>query len=479
MKKTISTLLLVGALAAALLAGGWSHERPGAPASPAILQVRYDRESAPPGSVTVRPELQQLLGVQVRPVAKTAGAHSLRLLGRVVPEETRVYKVNAGIEGLIREVAPVTTGDHVQTDQLLATFSSPSSYNIIQLYILNLGSVDRIQQRAATGSVEAEAAPAGNANLQQRVDQMENLGMSARQMAEVRRTRQVPASIEVRAPAAGVVLERSVTPGLKFDRGMELYRIADLSRVWIVADVFEHDAQALLPGQTVTVTLPGQSRSFPATVSAVRPTFDPVTRTLKVRLEAANPDDRLRPDMFVDITVPVRVPPTLAVPAEALLEAGLQQTVFVERRAGVFEPRAVTTGARFGDQVEITQGLAPGERIVVAGTFLLDSESRMQRAGAGATGHQHHAPLQAATSPGGPAAATGSPAHMHGGQMQAADSPSDATPPAAMSVPMPAGHKHPSAMVMEQAQAIPTAAVAPDPSSPHSHSGHSHGEGQP
>jgi multidrug efflux pump subunit AcrA (membrane-fusion protein) len=341
----------------------------------------------------------------------------------------------------------------VQKDQLLATFSSPSSYNIIQLYILNMGSVDRIQQRAAAGSVEAEAGGAGDANLQQRTDQLLNLGMSPRQMAEIRRTRQVPPRIELLAPADGILLERSVTPGQKFDRGAELFRLADLRKVWILADVFENDARALHPGQTVTVTLPAQARRFPATVSAVPPTFDPLTRTLKVRLEAANPDDTLRPDMFVDVTVPVQVPPTLAVPAEALLDTGLQQTVFVERGAGVFEPRPVTTGQRFGDQVAITQGLTAGERIVVAGTFLLDSESRMKRAGSGATGHMHHGQMEAAASSSGPAATPVSTGHMHDGHMH-----------------LPA---------TEPARAIPAAAVAPEPTGAHNHTGHQHGANQP
>ncbi|HSB79355.1 MAG TPA: efflux RND transporter periplasmic adaptor subunit [Candidatus Methylomirabilis sp.] len=377
-------------------------------------------ESSPaeaPGTVTINPERQQLIGVQARPVAKAAVTQSLRLLGRVAPDEARVYRVNAGIEGFIREVAPVTTGDHVTKDQLLATFSAPNAYNVIQLYILNLGAVDRIVQSTAAGSVDAQAAPAGAANLQLRVDQMEQLGVSPRQMEEIRRTRQIPQSIQILSPADGIVLARNVSPGLKFDKGAEWYRIADLRRVWILVDVFENEAQYLQPGKIVTVSLPQQNKTFQAKVSPVRPQFDPATRTLKVRLEADNPGDILRPDMFVDVELPVSTIPMIAVPVDAVVDSGLTQTVFVDRGEGRFEPRRVETGAHFGDRVEIVKGLIEGERIVVSGTFLLDSESRMKLTAQGATGPMHLGHTHPAESQTVAASIPGSSAHMHALQM--------------------------------------------------------------
>ncbi|HYL81838.1 MAG TPA: efflux RND transporter periplasmic adaptor subunit [Candidatus Acidoferrum sp.] len=461
MKKAMYTTLLCAVIGTAFLAGSWSSHRAGAPAPATARTVLYyvdpmhpayksdkpgiapdcGMELVPvyadgsmgasgggvpagtPGSVNVSLEKQQLLGVQVRPVEKVAATHTVRLLGRVAADESRVYRINAGTEGYIREVSGVTTGDHVKKDQLLAAFASPSSYNIIQLYLLNLGSADRIKQKTAEGSVEGQAAPLANANLQQRFDQMVNLGMSTLQMKEIEGTRQVPASIKILAPADGIVLARNVSLDLKFDRGAELYRIADLHRVWILADVFENEAQYLRPGQTVTVSLPQQKRTFPATVSAVHPQFDPATRTLKVRLEAENPDDILRPDMFVDVALPVTSAPTLAVPAEAVLDSGVKQTVFVDRGEGLFEPRQVETGARFGDKVEIKKGLDKGERIVVSGTFLLDSESRMKLAGAGATGHMHDGHGQHPESATEPAPTPNPVAHIHDGHMHQAVAP--------------------------------------------------------
>jgi membrane fusion protein, copper/silver efflux system len=339
-----------------------------------------------PGAVTISSQKQQLLGVRVSPVEETSHTHPFRTIGRVAPDETRVHRILAGIEGFIREVSEVTTGDHVKKDQRLATFSSPNALSVIQIYILNLGAVDRIRQSAADGSVEAQAGPAGTSNLQQRIDQMENLGMSVKQMEEIERTRLVPASIRILAPVDGVVLARNVSPGLKFDRGAEWYRIADLSRVWVVADVFEREAQYIQPGMSAKISLPHRGKVFDATVTHVPPQFDPLTRTLKVRLEMDNAEDVLRPDMVVDVEFLIHFPPVVTVSADAVLDSGIRKTVFVVLGDGRFEPRAVETGWRFDDQVEIVRGLTPGERIVTSGNFLIDSESRMKLAAQGLYG---------------------------------------------------------------------------------------------
>ncbi len=339
--------------------------------------------SMPAGTVTISPEKQQLIGVRVSRVEKASGTHQLRLFGRVSPDEARIYKLNAGIEGYIQEVSAATTGSQVKKDQLLATFSAPNATTAIQTYLLNLGAEDRFKKSAAEGSAEGQSLPAANANIQQRISQMRNLGMSVLQMEEIKRTRQFPESIKILAPADGFVLARNVSPGQKFERGTEWYRIADLGRVWILADVFENEAQYLRPGVGARVSLPSQGKSFRARVSQVLPQFDPATRTLKVRLEADNPGYALRPDMFVDVELPIGFPATIAVPVDAVVDSGLKKTVFVDRGEGFFEPRQVETGWRFDDRVEIVKGLKPGEQIVVSGNFLIGSESRLKAEAAG------------------------------------------------------------------------------------------------
>jgi membrane fusion protein, copper/silver efflux system len=336
-----------------------------------------------PGMTEISPVKQQLYGVRVSSIEKSRSTYKLRLFGRVAPDEARVYRLNAGIEGFIQDISEVTTGSKVKKNQTLATFSAPSATMTIQTFILNLGAEDRFKKSATEGSAEAQSLPATAANLQQRVQQLQNLGMSILQMDEIKRTRQVPDSIKIVSPTDGFVLARNVSPGQKFERGAEWFRIANLDRVWILADVHENDAQYLRPGSRATVSLPHQGRTFTARVSAALPQFDGASRTLKVRLQVDNPGYILRPDMFVDVELPVVRPPALVVPAEAVFDSGLSRTVFVEREVGVFEPRPVETGWRSDDGVEIVSGLRPGERIAVSGNFLIGSESRLKEAVAG------------------------------------------------------------------------------------------------
>jgi Cu(I)/Ag(I) efflux system membrane fusion protein len=177
----------------------------------------------------------------------------------------------------------------------------------------------------------------------------------------------------------GFVLKRNVSPGLRFDRGFEFYRIADLNRVWILADVYRDQLPFIRRGASARITTVEASRSLPATVSPSEPIFDEATLTLKVRLEASNLNLALKPGMFVDVEFPVNLP-TLVVPADAIVDSGLRKTVFVECGEGNFVPRVVETGWRIGGDVQVTKGLTAGERIVISGTFLVDSESRMKAA---------------------------------------------------------------------------------------------------
>lgn len=326
-----------------------------------------------PGLVQVSPERQQITGVRVRAVEKAPGTHSLRLFGRVAPDEGRVYRLTAGVDGLVRDVSRITTGSQVEKGQVLATFSAPEVFSAVQAYLVALGAIDRMRE-----SGSPPLADPTRGNIQQRFDTLELIGMSSAQIEEIGRDRSVPQAVRILSPANGFVLERSVTRGQRFEHGAELFRIADLSRVWILADLFGREETMVRPGMTASVRLPGQDLAVTAKVSEVLPQFDPATLSLKVRLEADNPRFVLRPDMFVDVELLVSLPPAIAVPVDAVLDSGLTKTVFVDRGEGFFEPRSVRTGWRLGDRVEILEGLRSGERIVVSGTFLIDSESRMK-----------------------------------------------------------------------------------------------------
>jgi len=339
--------------------------------------------SLAPGTVRIGPEKQQLIGVRVGAVEKASVTNSLRLFGRVVPDDRRVYRVNAGIDGLVREVSEVTAGSQVKKDQWLASFSAPDARATMLGFLTAVDTVDRQKQSGANTAAQLSIV---EANCRVAADRLQNLGLSTLQIEEIRRTREAPTALRILAPADGLVLAQNVSPGLKFEKGTEWYRIADLTRVWILADVFAGEAEFVKPGAVAQVSLAGQRTAIPARVSEVLPQFDPASRTLKVRLEAENPGTVLRPEMFVDVALPVTRAPNLTIPADAVLDSGLTASVFVDQGDGFFEPRAVETGRRLGDQVEIVKGLELGEQIVTSGNFLLDSESRMKLAAIGTVG---------------------------------------------------------------------------------------------
>jgi RND family efflux transporter MFP subunit len=198
------------------------------------------------------------------------------------------------------------------------------------------------------------------------------------QIKELARRRQTTRDISVVSPVDGIVLARNISPEQRFEKGAELYRIADLSKMWIVADIFDDQARFLHPGRKVKVTVRETSKILYATVSNNPPLFDPASRTFKLRLEADNPRMKLLPDMFVDLEFLAEAPAGISVPAEAVLDSGLRKIVYLQTADNIFEQRPVEVGTAFGDRITITRGLAPGDRIVSSGNFLLDSESRIR-----------------------------------------------------------------------------------------------------
>jgi Cu(I)/Ag(I) efflux system membrane fusion protein len=365
----------------------------------AATTKNHDRP-LPPGSVRVSADRQQILGVKVATVREASRSRTLRTTGRVEVDEARNYRLITGMEGRVVRVLPGATGDIVKKGQLLAVTSYLPNFLIAQqTYVSALNTADRYKETeptslpggAASGQKHA-AAPVSQggfadyirsgAQVRTTRETLMTLGMGEQQVEELARTRTIVDNIEVRAPADSVIVGRSIYPEQKFDKGVEFYRLADLSHVWILADVSGDDGKYLRSGKVARVSVPNQSRTFQARVSAAVPQFDEASRILRVRLEADNPRYFLKPGMFLDVQVPVWTSPSLAVPVDAVVDTGLKNTVFVDHGGGVFEPRRVETGWRSGDQVQITKGLHRGERIVVSGNFLLDSESRMKQAAA-------------------------------------------------------------------------------------------------
>lgn len=339
--------------------------------------------SLPSGAVTIDRELQKLLGIRVAPVAHGGASREVRVVGRVAPEDTRVYRLNSGVDGFIRKTFDDSVGTQVKKDQKLASYYSPEFLSVASGFLAASAGVP-----GSTGGDGSRTMPFPGAVSKQGVsslggytDRLRNLGMSELQIRHIAETRALPESIDVVAPTDGLILAKNITAGQHFDHEMEFYRIADLSEVWVVAEVDEQEAAYLRPGQTARVSLNGGGHALPAKISTSLPQSEIGGGTIKLRVEVANPGFRLRPDMLVDVKFPVHMPPGVSVPVDALVDSGARTRVYVERTEGVFEPREVETGWRSGDQVEIKRGIQPGERVVVAATFLVDSESRLKSPG--------------------------------------------------------------------------------------------------
>jgi membrane fusion protein, copper/silver efflux system len=413
MKKRLAAIVVIAAVAAAFAAGTWIGSRSAStPAgAPSAQKVRYytcpmhpayradrpgdcpscgmrlepvyedDRRAtagAPPdasGVVQVSAERQQIIGIRIGRVEERTSAGMVRTVGRTSVDENRVFRLVAAGDGLVKRIFNNSTGSLVRKNELLLHFYTREFIGAEQAYFFALQSYDRFVQENAS----ADQVNVALTQIRSTIDTLQNMGMGDVQIAALAKSRAVTTDIEMRSPVDGCILARNVTPLQRFDRGAELYRIADLSRVWILADVAARENFPLPPGTPARISAPyGTTRTIEARVADVLPQFDATSRTLKLRLEAENPDYVLRPDMFVEVELPVSLPQAVTVPVDAVVDSGLKKTVFVDRGNGYFEPRRVQTGWRFEDRVEILKGLMPGERIVLSGNFLLDSESRMQ-----------------------------------------------------------------------------------------------------
>jgi RND family efflux transporter MFP subunit len=355
--------------------GGTGRNDPGDPAAPA----------PPAGAFRVAPERQQLIGVKFATVEWDGSARALRTVGKVTFDERRVAHVHPRIDGWIEKVFVDFTGEFVKPGDPMLTIYSPEMLASQQELLLAARA-----RRLLADNPLATAADHGASLFDAARRRLELWDLSADQITQVLDTGEPIRSITLRAPMGGFILERNAFPNQRVGAESDLYTIADLSRVWIMADVFESDIASIRIGDRASLIFPyAGAPSFGAPVTYIQPQVDPTTRTLKVRLDAPNPGMRLKPEMFVNVEFGIAGPKRLTVPAEALLDSGERQTVFVDLGDGYLEPRDVHAGERVGDRIVIVHGLNAGERVVASGTFLIDSESQL-KAAAGAMGKPEH-----------------------------------------------------------------------------------------
>ena len=331
----------------------------------------YEGEVEDGSTVKISPGKLQRTGVRSEAVFKRTLLTSIRAPGVVQADEHRQAVVALRFDAFLNELEHITTGSKVtRGEPLMRVYSSALSAAAAQ-YVTDLGLRD-------TGGMPA------NRGARQR---LENLGVPDEIIKDIERSRQGSLTVVWPAPRDGYITEHNVVEGMQAKAGDVLFRIADLSVVWVLADVAERDLGLIAPGQKVGVTPRGYpDRTFTGTIGLIYPMLNKETRTARVRIELANPDTILRPNMYADVVIESGGhQPVIAVPESALINSGKRQVAIVDKGEGRFEPREVKTGMRGDGYVEVTEGIAEGDKVVVAANFLIDAESNLKAALQGLT----------------------------------------------------------------------------------------------
>lgn len=333
----------------------------------------------PKGAFQISPEKQQLIGVQYgeasyKPVSKT-----LRTVGRLTYDETKIARIHPRVEGWIEKVYVDFTGKLVQKGQPLISIYSPELLQTQQEFLLARRGREELAESTFRGAINASESL-----YQAARKRLELWDISEGQIAELEKSGKPTKTLMLYAPTDGFVLTRNAFTKQRVTPDTELYSIADLSTIWVMADVYEYEAPEIKVGQAVNITLPYlPGRVYRGKVSNILPQLDNTTRTLKVRVEVPNPGFALKPDMYANAELKIDYGRRLVVPQEAVMDSGTEQLIFIAHEGGYFEPRKVQLGPKVDNTLIVLSGLKAGERVVTSANFLIDSESKLKSAAGG------------------------------------------------------------------------------------------------
>jgi Cu(I)/Ag(I) efflux system membrane fusion protein len=332
--------------------------------------------------VTLEPRRIQMIGLKTGVVARRAIGDDARAAGYVAADETRTASVNVRAGGWVRKLHVDQTGARVSKGDPLLTIYSQDLYGAQQDFVVALSARDRSGADEALGRSRDSLVDASR-------DRLRLLGMSDEDVSRLEETRQAASELTLKSPVTGVVLEKTVLEGQFVMPEQSLFQVSDLRTIWVLADIYEKDIASVEKGAAARMTvtaLPGEV--FEGKISFVYPSVSQTTRTLKVRLEFANPESLLRPGMYAEVECAGGGSEVTAVPAEAVMDGGETRYVFVVHHGTRFDPRLVRTGRRSNDWIEILSGVEIGDTVVTSANFLIDSESRLKAAIAGMGGGQ-------------------------------------------------------------------------------------------
>ena len=325
------------------------------------------------GAVTLSATKQHLANIATVEVGRSALRHEIHAVGRIDYAEPNRKKISMRFPGRIERLYLTYTGQRVQSGDPVADVYSPEAISAQQEYLLAKDSYDTVMNENELISTGAKEL------LDQSRKKLLRWGFTPAQISALDVSRNPQGTLTIYSPIGGTVVRKNVEPQEYTSAGEDLFEVADLSTVWMYADVYEQDMRSVTVGQRIQASsdaYPG--KSFTGRVTFISPAMDPASRTVRVRADVPNAGGELKIEMFVNVTISSTLSRAVVIPATALLSYGSRQIVWVQKKEGVFEPRNVTVGISAGGQTQILQGLNEGQRIVVSGGYLLDSESQMQ-----------------------------------------------------------------------------------------------------
>ena len=336
------------------------------------------------GQIALSPAQRVMANVATEVAKIQSLSREITAVGVVQYDQSRQARVTAWIAGRIDKLHVSTVGSLVSRDQPVAEVYSPELLASQQEYLLAVKSREQLKNspiQAISRNGEGLVASARQ--------RLMLYGVKESQIAELEKAGSPNIRLPVYTPLSGVVIEKMVQQGQYVNAGEALFNIADLSTVWVEVEVYESEFQNIRVGQPVEIrsqSFPG--RPFTGRVAFIYPFLDPKTRTVRARVEMPNPGLKLKPEMFVSAVIKVGLGASVTVPVTAVMDSGRQQTVWVEREAGIFEPRQVQVGQRTDDRIQILSGVKPGEKVAVSGAYLIDSESQLR--GGQSRDHSQH-----------------------------------------------------------------------------------------
>lgn len=379
--------IIIAGVAAAVIAGGafgyysYSHKQQ----APATTNHAGHSSAAPVtvdgDKVVLDAKARQLAGVKTAAVEKKALTKDIKTTGKLAINENGRSYITSRVMGRVDELYITADGQYIEQGQIIASVYSPDYIAAQEEYILALDTVNKLR------SASKDIVQLNNQLLQASRRKLELLGVPSDEIGHLSHTRKANTHMTVRAQFGGTVLEKQVLPGAYIMQGEKLYAVSDLSSVWLYADLYEKDVANVQVGQNVAVTTtayPGET--FTGVVSFINPVLDDATRTIKVRIELANPDGRLKPNMFANANIKVPLGETFVIPSSSLLDTGKRKVVFVAQGEDTFVKRDIVIGQETNGLVQVLSGLQPGEVVVTAATFLIDSQTQLGNFGSHA-GH--------------------------------------------------------------------------------------------